>query len=181
MTDPAEREQYRQIELKNLSIAAAGGTLKPMLQFTAHEWIVHLQALGGGAPEIDPQGPDDDWEVEDSVTLEPLEVPPAPPPQPQPVFPWGPVMTGTASVAALTTGIVLGVSASDSRDEARSAANQLRSIADDLDPEALSDAVRRTRALNDEADSKARWSTIFLVGGAVAAVTSVVWYVALPP
>ena len=76
---------------------------------------------------------------------------------------------------------MLGVSASDSRAEARNAANQLRSLAHDLDPGALSDAVRRTRALNDAADSKARWSTIFLVGGAVAAVTSVVWYVALPP
>ena len=48
-------------------------------------------------------------------------------------------------------------------------------------PDALSDAVRRTRALNTAADSQARWSTILLVGGAVAAVTSVVWYVALPP
>jgi hypothetical protein len=181
VTDPAEREQYRQSALRNLRIAAAGGTLKPMLQFTAHEWIVHLQALGGGAPELDPHGADDSWDDEESVTPEPLEVPPAPPPQPQPVFPWGPVLTGAASVAALTTGIVLGVSASDSRDEARSAANQLRLVADDLDPEALSDAVRRTRALNDAADSKARWSTIFLVGGAIAAVTSIVWYVALPP
>ena len=180
--DPAEREQYRQSALRNLRIAAAGGTLKPMLQFTAHEWIVHLQALGGGAPEVDPQGPDESWEVEDgAVASEPLEVPPAPPPQPQPVFPWGPVLTGVVGVAALTTGIVLGVSASDSRDEARSAANQLRSLADDLVPEALSDAVRRTRALNEAADSKAKWSTIFLVGGAVAAVTSIVWYVALPP
>ena len=123
-----------------------------------------------------------EWDDEDtSATPEPLEVPPAPPPQPQPVFPWGPVLTGAVSVAALTTGIVLGVSASDSRDEARSAANQLRLLADDLDSEALSDAVRRTRALNEAADGKARWSTIFLVGGAVAAVTSIVWYVALPP
>lgn len=181
VSDPAEREQYRQSALRNLRVAAAGGTLKPMLQFTVHDWIVHLQALGGGAPEIDPQGADESWNAEDSVTPEPLEVPPAPPPQPQPVFPWGPVLTGVVGVAALTTGIVLGVSASDSRDEARSAANQLRSLADELDPEALSDAVRRTRALNEAADSKARWSTIFLVGGAVAAVTSIVWYVALPP
>jgi hypothetical protein len=181
VTDPAEREQYRQSALRNLRIAAAGGTLKPMLQFTAHEWIVHLQALGGGAPELDPQAADESWDVEDSVTPEPLEVPAAPPPQPQPVFPWGPVLTGAVGVAALTTGIVLGVSASDSRDEARSAANQLRLLADDLEPEALSDAVRRTRALNDAADSKARWSTIFLISGAVAAVTSIVWYVALPP
>ena len=73
-------------------------------------------------------------------------MPPAPPPQPQPVFPWGPFLTGAVGIGALTTGIVLGVSASDSRDEARSAANQLRLLADDLDPEALSDAVRRTRA-----------------------------------
>lgn len=181
VTDPAEREQYRQSALRNLRIGAAGGTLKPMLQFTAHEWIVHLQALGGGAPELEPEGADEPWDVEDSVTPEPLEVPPAPPPQPQPVFPWGPVLTGVVGVAALTTGIVLGISASDGRDEARSAANQLRSLADELDPEALSDAVRRTRALNDAADSKARWSTIFVVGGAVAAVTSIVWYVALPP
>ena len=182
VSDPAEREQYRQSALRNLRIGAAGGTLKPMLQFTAHEWIVHLQALGGGAPEVDPQRADESWEVEDgAVASEPLEVPPAPPPQPQPVFPWGPVLTGVVGVAALTTGIVLGVSASDSRDEARSAANQLRSVADELDRESLSDAVRRTRALNSEADTKARWSTIVLVGGAVAVVTSIVWYVALPP
>jgi hypothetical protein len=84
-------------------------------------------------------------------------------------------------VAALTTGIVLGISAGADRDEASSAANQLRLIAEGLDPKALSDAVRRTRALNDEADTKAKWSTIFLVGGAVAAVTSIVWYVVLPP
>jgi hypothetical protein len=181
VTDPAEREQYRQSALRNLRVAAAGGTLKPMLQFTAHEWIVHLQALGGGAPELDPVEAHE-WDDEDaSETLEPLEVPPAPPPQPQPVFPWGPVLTGVVGVGALTTGIVLGVSASDSRDEARSAANQIRLLADDLEPEALSDAVRRTRALNDAADSKATWSTVFLVGGAVAVVTSIVWYVAIPP
>lgn len=181
VTDPAEREQYRRSALKNLRVAAAGGTLQPMLDFTAHEWIVHLQALGAGAPELDPDAADESWDVEEAETPEPLEVPPAPPPQPQPVFPWGPVLTGAVGIAALTTGIVLGVSASDSRDEARSAANQLRLIADELEPDALSDAVRRTRALNDSADSKAKWSTIFLVGGAVAVVTSVVWYVALPP
>jgi hypothetical protein len=181
VSDPAEREQARQSALRNLRVAAAGGTLKPMLQFTAHEWIVHLQALGGGAPELDAVEAHE-WGGEDaSVAPDPLEVPPAPPPQPQPVFPWGPVLTGIVGVAALTTGIVLGVSASDSRDEARSAANQLRLIADDLDPKALSDAVRRTRELNESADSEARWSTVFLVGGAIAMVTSVVWYVALPP
>jgi hypothetical protein len=182
VTDPAEREQLRQNALRNLRVAAAGGNLKPMLGFTAHEWIVRLQALGGGAPELDPRGTDDTSDDDDSAAApEALEVPPAPPPQPQPVFPWGPALTGAVGVAALTTGIVLGISASDGRDEARSAANQLRLLADELDRQALSDGVRRTRALNDAADSKARWSTIFLVGGAVALVTSVVWYVALPP
>ena len=32
VTDPAEREQYRQSALRNLRIAAAGGTLEPMLE-----------------------------------------------------------------------------------------------------------------------------------------------------
>jgi len=87
VTDPAEREQYRQSALRNLRIAAAGGTLKPMLELTAHEWIVRLEALGGGAPELDPQEADASSDVEGSATPEPLEVRPAPPPQPQPVFP----------------------------------------------------------------------------------------------
>ena len=184
VTDPTEREQYRQSALRNLRVAAAGGTLKPMLQFTAHDWIVHLQAFGPASPvELDAQDPDESWDIDDGegTSSEPLEVPPAPPPQPQPVFPWGPLLTGAVAVGALTTGVVLGVSASDGRDEARSAAKQLHLIADQLDSAALSDAVRRTRELNDSANSKANWSTIFLVGGAVAAVTSVVWYVALPP
>lgn len=182
VTDPAEREQLRLSALRHLRIAAAGGDLKPVLRFTVHDWIVHLQSLGPPDDgEIEASEPD--LELTPSVpgTVEPLEVPPAPPPQAQPVFPWGPVLTGAVGVAALTTGIVLGISASGSRDEARSAANQLREIASELDDEALSDAVRRTRALNDEADSEAKWSTVLLASGAVAAVTSIVWYVALPP
>lgn len=182
VADPAEREQYRRTALRNLRVATAGGTLKPMLEFTAHDWIVHLQAIGPAVPEIDEADAGESADVDAvSVPFEPLEVPPAPPPQPQPAFPWGPVLTGVVGVAALTTGIVLGISASDNRDEAQSAAKQLRLVADDLDPEALSDAVRRTQALNAEADTKAKWSTIFLIGGAVATVTSIVWYVALPP
>jgi hypothetical protein len=182
VADPAEREQYRRNALRNLRVAAAGGTLKPMLEFTAHDWIVHLQAIGPAVPEIDEEEVSTPSLLEDGpAAFEPLDVPPAPPPQPQPAFPWGPVVTGVVGVAALTTGIVLAVSASGERAEARVAANQLRSIADDLDPEALSDAVRRTQALNAEADGKAKWSTAFLIGGAVAVVTSIVWYVALPP
>jgi hypothetical protein len=182
VADPAEREQYRRSALRNLRVAAAGGTLKPMLEFTAHDWIVHLQAIGPATPALDEEEAGESADLENRPTqLEPLDVPLAPPPQRQPAFPWGPVITGVVGMAALTTGLVLAVSASGDRDEAHAAANQLRSIADDLDPEALSDAVRRTQALNAEADSKAKWSTIFLVGGAVAAVTSIVWYVALPP
>jgi hypothetical protein len=182
VADPAEREQYRRNALRNLRVATAGGTLKPMLEFTAHDWIVHLRAIGPATAEPDEEDASEPTALESGpAALEPLDVPPAPPPQPQPAFPWGPVVTGIVGIAALTTGVVLAVSASGERDEAHAAASQLRSIAADLDPEALSDAVRRTQALNAEADSKAKWSTIFLVGGAVAAVTSIVWYVALPP
>jgi len=180
VTDPAEREQLRLSALRHLRIAAAGGDLKPVLRFTVHDWIVHLQSLGP-AEDFASEAGEPELELVPDISVEPLEVPPAPPPQPQPVFPWGPIVTGAVSVAALTTGIVLGISASDARDEARSAANQLREIASELDDEAVSDAVRRTRALNEEANSKAKWSTVLLVGGGVAAVTSIVWYVALPP
>lgn len=183
VSDPAQREQMRQTALRNLRVAAAGGELKPVWRFTVHDWIVHLQSLGPSDVQLVPDNlEDDDSELEEGAfELEPLDVPPAPPPQPQPTFPWGPVLTGTVGVAAVTVGIVLGVSASDSRDEARSAASQLREVASELDPDALRDAVRRTRALNDEADSKATWSTVFLISGAVAIVGAVVWYVALPP
>jgi hypothetical protein len=183
VTDPPEREQLRLSALRHLRIAAAGGDLEPVLRFTVHDWIVHLQSLGP-ANDAEMQAPADGGTEPaegDTQTAEPLEVPPAPSPQPQPVFPWGPVLTGAVGAAGLTTGIVLGISASDSRDEARSAAKQLRDIASELDSETLSDGVRRTRALNDSANSKAKWSTIFLVGGAAAVVMSVAWYVALPP
>ena len=180
---PAEREQMRLGALRNLRIAAAGGGLKPMLEFTVHDWIVHLQALAPAGADVVPRDSDGAFDAEQTPAgeLQPLDVPPAPPPQPQPAFPWGPVLTGAVGVAALTTGIVLGISASDSREEARAGANQLRAVASELDPDALSDAVRRTRALNDEANTKGRWSTICLVGGAVALVGAAVWYVALPP
>lgn len=183
VSDPAQREQLRQSALRNLRIAAAGGDLNPVWRFTVHDWIVHLQSLGPDAADVtEPALFGGDFELEqDEAAVEPLEVPPAPPPQPQPVFPWGPVLTGAIGAAAITTGIVLAVSASDSRDEARSAAHQLREVASELDRSELSDAVHRTKSLNDQADTKAGWSTIFLVGGAVAAVTSIVWYVALPP
>lgn len=182
VTDPAEREQLRLSALRHLRIAAAGGDLKPVLRFTVHDWIVHLQSLApADDAEIETSEPDLELAPDTGEAVEPLEVPPAPPPQPQPGFPWGPVLTGVVGAAALTTGIVLGISASDSRDEARSAGKQLREIASELDDEALSDAVRRTRALNESADRKATWSTVLLVGGAIAAVTSVAWYVALPP
>jgi hypothetical protein len=180
--DPAQREQLRQSALRHLRLAAAGGNLRPVWRFTVHDWIVHLQALGPAVQDGPPEFLQADDEFEEAAAdIEPLDVPPAPPPQPQPAFPWGPVITGALGVGALTAGIVLAVSAGDSRDEARSAANQLREVAGELERDELSDAVRRTKALNDEANSKAKWSTIFLVGGAVAAVTSIVWYVALPP
>lgn len=183
VSDPAQREQMRLSALRNLRVAAAGGDLKPVWRFTVHDWIVHLQSLGpAGGAELVADAAETELELEDGAReAEPFRVPPAPPPQPQPVFPWGPVVTGVLGVGALTTAIVLGVSAGSSRDEARAAANQLRAIADELDEEALSEAVRRTRALNDEANTKGKWSTIFLVSGAIATATSLVWYFALPP
>lgn len=184
VSDPAEREQMRLSALRNLRIAAAGGGLKPVWEFTVHDWIVHLQSFGPSeASQPEPEGDEqqDNAVASEDAHGEPLQVPPAPPPQPQPVFPWGPVVTGTLAVAALTTGIVLGLDASSSRDDARRAANQLRDNASALDSATLASGVRRTRELNDEANSKATWSTIFLVAGAAAAVGCVVWYVALPP
>src|SRR5262249_4026987 len=55
IADPAEREQYRLNALRNLRIAAAAGTLKPVLEFTAHDWIVHLRAIGPAATEVEPE------------------------------------------------------------------------------------------------------------------------------
>ncbi len=187
LSDPAEREQTRRSALRNLRIAAAGADLKTVWQFTVHDWIVHLQSLGpADAPEISADAGDDVYASDhehdlQGAAVEPLHVPAAPPPQPQPVFPWGPVLTGVAGLGALTAGLVLGLSASSSREEARDAAQQLRALADDLEPEVLSTAVQRTRALNEEANSEAQWSTVFLVAGAAAMVGSIVWYVALPP
>ena len=185
VSDPAEREQMRLAALRNLRVAAAGGGLKPVWEFTVHDWIVHLQSLGP-SDSVEPEPETVEASAEPAANNEdeqgePLQVPPAPPPQPQPVFPWGPVVTGTLGVAALTTGIVLGIDASNSRDDARRAANQLQNNAAALSPTALASGVRRTRELNDEANSKATWSTIFLVAGAAAAVGSVVWYLELPP
>lgn len=179
IADPAEREMTRRSALRNLRIAAAGAELKTVWQFTVHDWIVHLQAMApAGAPEVD----EDDRSAEpDPAELEPLEVPPAPPPQPQPVFPWGPVLTGLVGLGGLTTGLVLGIAAADDREEARSATAQLRLLSEDLPPKQLRAAVARTRALNDDADDKAQWSAVFLIGGAVALVGSIVWYAAVPP
>lgn len=186
VSDPAAREQLRLSALRNLRVAATGTSLKPVWLFTVHDWIVQLQRLGppdeasvqpdaaGSAAELDLQA----VEVPDA----PLEnVPPAPPPQPQPAFPWGPAVTGVLGAGALVTGIVLGVSASSDHDEAKRAAHELQLVSSELDPQALSDAVRRTRALNDEANSKGRWSTICLIGGGAAMATALVWYFALPP
>jgi hypothetical protein len=185
VADPAQREQMRLSALRNLRTAAAGGTLKPAFDFTAHHWIVHLrelapdgaQALDLDEHELELQDEDAPYEEEP----EPLDVPAAPPPQPQPVFPWGPVFTGIVGAAALTTGIVLSVAASDNHDEAGRTARQLREAAPLLDDQALRDGVRRTQALDDKADSQAQWGTICLIGGAVALGAAIVWYVALPP
>jgi hypothetical protein len=182
VADPAEREQMRLSALRHLRIAAAGGNLKSIWEFTVHDWIVHLQSLGpSAAMAIAPDEIEQDAAAAAEDLSDPSYVPAAPPPQAQPVFPWGPVVTGTLGVAALTTGIVLGIDAADSREEARAAANRLRLAADDLEPRELESAVRRTHALNDDANSKATWSTVFLVSGAVATVGAVVWYLALPP
>jgi hypothetical protein len=189
VSDPAEREQIRLSALRNLRVAAAGGELKTVWQFTVHDWIVHLLALGPAEePSPGVQAPLSAAQLSAKVdeanaeeTLEPLHVPPAPPPQAQPKFPWGPALTGTLGLGALVTGIVLDINAADSRREARSAANQLRILKDELDPQTLSDGILRTKALNDAADTKARWSTICLVGSAAAMIGAIVWYFALPP
>jgi hypothetical protein len=189
VADPAQCEQMRLSALRNLRTAAAGGTLKPSFDFTTHAWIVHLQEIapaGAQLPLEQEDGELDPLELGDeeepyAQEPEPLEVPAAPPPQPQPVFPWGPVLTGIVGTAALTTGIVLSVAAGDNHDEAGRAARQLRIAAALLDDAALRDGVRRTRTLQEKADGQAKWGGIFLIGGAAALVVSVVWYVALPP
>ena len=182
IVDPAEREMTRRSALRNLRVAAAGAELKTVWQFTVHDWIVHLQSMGpeGSAP-LAPERDAYEAESADLQDLEPLEVPPAPPPQPQPVFPWGPVLTGIVGLGGLTTGLILGIAASDDREKARSATQQLRLVADDLEPKQLSAAISRTRELNEDADSKADWSAVFLIGGAISLVGSIVWYVAVPP
>jgi hypothetical protein len=140
VADPAQREQMRLSALRNLRTAAAGGTLKPAFGFTAHDWIVHLQeiapagAQSGALPMPlgeEPLDEEDALEGQEPYAQEPepLDVPAAPPPQPQPVFPWGPVLSGIVGTAALTTGIVLSVAASDNHDEAGRAARQLRRAA----------------------------------------------------
>lgn len=179
ISDPAEREMMRRSALRNLRVAAAGAELKAVWQFTVHDWIVHLQAMAPyGSSEPEPVELEPETDVHE---LEPLDVPPAPPPQAQPVFPWGPVLGGVIGLGGLTTGLVLGIGAADDREKARSASAQLRLLADDLDPEQLTAAIARTRALNDDADDKAQWSAVFLIGGAVALVGSIVWYVAAEP
>lgn len=186
VSDPAEREQVRLSAIRNLRVAATGASLKPVWLFTVHDWIVQLQRLGpSGRAEAESEPLHTDLELDKGVagmaSAEPLEVPPAPPPQPQPAFPWGPALTGVLGVGALVTGVVLGLSASADHDEARRAAHELQLVAPELDPHALSDAVRRTQALNDSANTEGRWSTICLLGGAAAMVGSLVWYFALPP
>jgi hypothetical protein len=185
VSDPAQREQTRRNALRHLRIAVAGeAALNPRWQYTAHEWIVHLQGLGGPVPleepaaDLEVYGP----EFEDEDT-ELLEIPPAPPPQPQPVFPWGPLLTGTAGLAALTTGIVMGVTAEDKSDEARTAARQLLRAAEapDADKEQLAQWARQTRDLHDEATSQRVWANGLMLGGGVGLAIAGAWYWLIPP
>ncbi len=185
VADPAQRQQMRAAALRNLRVAVAGqGGLNARWQYTAHEWIVHLQSLGDPIP-AEPQ-PSEGFvvygaELDDDGEL--LEVPPAPPPQPQPRFPWGPVLTGTAGLAALTTGIVMGVSADDKAEEAEAGARQLLQAAqtDDVSEPQLAQWARQTRKLGDEAASDRAWAHGLMIGGGAGLLLAGAWYFLMPP
>ena len=184
VADPAQREQMRRSALRQLRVAVAGeGALDPRWQYTAHEWIVHLQDLGGPVPD-EAEEPTDlevyGTEVEDEQLL---DVPPAPPPQAQPRFPWGPLLTGTAGLAALTTGIVMGVTANDKSDDAKAAARQLLQAAEDdtADRQQLAQWARQTQALGEEASTERVWANGLMIGGGVGVALAGAWYWLMEP
>jgi len=184
VTDPAQREQLRRSALRHLRVAAAGGgSLEPRWEFTVHDWIVRLQELGGSVDVEDDEHTGSFEEDAQEDLLEPFDIPPAPAPQPRPVFPWGPLLVGLAGAGALTTGIVLRVQGGDETGEATKGAEQLLELqrAGGADPEQLRRWAVEVQNLHEEGQSDRRWGNGLIIGGGAALLGALIWYWALPP
>lgn len=190
--DPAEREQMRKAALRNLRIAAASGTdLKPEWQFTVGEWIVNLQRRDDALEEEPDEAMTEVWTSDDSPSStivadsddaeDELYVPKAPPPQPQPKFPTGPVIVGSAGILSLGTAITLAVLGGNKQDDADSGAKQIIDNYDSLTDTQLQSYTNKVQQLQHQADTLDRWALISAIGGGAAVTTAVLWYWLLPP
>lgn len=183
LENPAVREQTRLSALRHLRIAAqAGESLSAPWLFTAAEWIGNLRKRGRESVDLSEF---DDPEIAPGVMLDThprrIPIPAAPPPQPQPTFPAGPVVLAVLGVAGATTGIVLGVGAADRRRETRRGAKEIIRLTEDLSDEDLSDLQSQIYDLQRSANTHQKWSNITLVAGGSSLVIAAIWYFLLPP
>lgn len=184
--DPAERHQMRGRALHNLRVAAAGGAaLRPEWQLTVHQWIVHLQRGDGGdlgaAAGMDAELLGETEQLPWRRDQEVLVVPPAPPPRPGPWFPWGPLLTGTAGLGALTWGLVLSATAGDEYKQARRVAAWLADAPPSVDDQTRAKLAGQARRMQDRARDDDAFAGWLLIGGGAAVVAAGIWYWLLPP